>query len=172
LSVHKKNCNRLSTHILVNSTASGSISVVKALDYLRPQDIPAVSDIESGSLIELLLIRGNATSVPRKSLGSNASQGLVVGVLASIDKLKAKVDILLLVQDKAAQDEVATVEAGKMAGIELECPIRILRQIGQVRSGGWVRRQVLDGAVRGFDPAIFVPDKDGQEGQHRSEASA
>ena len=105
---------------MVLAIASGAIRVVKRFQHLRAKNVVAACDVKSRALIELCLVLGHFACIPAKALRTNAGQGLVVGVLATGDKIEAEIDILLLLEDEATEDEVSAVEAGKVAGFELE----------------------------------------------------
>ena len=118
------------TYISVLAIASGAVRVIERLQHLRPQDVVAAGDVEASTLIELCLIGGHFARIPAKPFGADAGQSLVVSVLAAGDKLEAEINVLLFFQDEAAENEVAAVEAGKVAGFELECGVVERGQVG------------------------------------------
>jgi hypothetical protein len=121
---------RWKTYVLVLPIASGAIRVVKRFQDLRTQDVVAARDVKSRALIELCLVLGHFARIPAKALRPNAGQSLVVSVLATGDKLEAEIDVLLLLQNEAAEDEVAAVKAGEVARFEFECSVVERGQVG------------------------------------------
>jgi hypothetical protein len=115
---------------LILAVTSGAISIVKRFEHLRAQDVVAACNVESRTLIELRLVLGHFARIPAKALRTNAGQSLVVGVLAAGDKLEAEVDVLLLFQDEAAENEVSAIEAGEVARFEFECGVVERGQVG------------------------------------------
>lgn len=77
-----------------------------------------ISDVEAGTIVKLRLIGRHTILVPSETFRPDASEGLVVGVFAAGDELEAEVDVFLRVEHEAAEDEVAAVEAGEVAGGE------------------------------------------------------
>ena len=107
------------TYVLILAVPSRAVSVVKRLQHFRAQEIIRTRDVEARTLVKLLLAARDSPFVPAETVGADASQSLVVGVLAAGDQLEAEVDVLLLGQDQAAEDEVAAVEAGEVTGFQL-----------------------------------------------------
>jgi hypothetical protein len=117
---------------LVLAIASGAVSVVERFQDLRAQDVKTARDVESRTLVELCLVLGHLARIPAEALGANASQSLVVGVLAAGDELKAEINVLLLLEDEATEDEVSTIKAGEVAGFERECGVVKAGQVGEI----------------------------------------
>ena len=115
---------------MVLAIASGAIRVVKRFQHLRAKNVVAACDVKSRALIELCLVLGHFACIPAKALRTNAGQGLVVGVLATGDKIEAEIDILLLLQNEAAENEVPAIEAGEVARFEFECGVVERGQVG------------------------------------------
>ena len=119
---------------MVFAIAGGAVCVVERLKHLRAQQVVAAGDIEACALVELRLIGGYLARIPAEAVRADAGQSLVVCVLAAGHELKAEVNILLLLKDEAAENEVSAVEAGKVTGIELERSVVESGQVGQVRA--------------------------------------
>ena len=141
---------------MVLAVSRRAVSVVERLQHLRAQNVISTSNIEPSTLVELLLVRRNSALVPTEPFRPDAGQGLVVGVLAAGNELEAEIDVFLLCQHQAAEDEVAAVEAGYVAGSKAEGFGVIGGEVGQIGAGGGVRCEVGDCAVGGEDPAVFV----------------
>lgn len=77
-----------------------------------------ISDVEAGTIVKLRLVGRHTLLVPSETFRSNTRESLGVGVFAAGDEVEAEVDVFLRVEDEAAQDEVAAVEAGEVAGGE------------------------------------------------------
>ena len=140
---------------MVFAIASGAVRVVERLQHLRAQHVVAAGDVEACALVELFLIFGHLARIPAKAVRANAGQSLVVGVLAAGDELKAKVDVLLLLKDEAAENEVSAIEAGKVAGIKFERSVVESGQVGKIWAGRRVGSEMLDCAVGRKDPAVI-----------------
>ena len=140
--------------ILILPVSRNAVSIIEALNHLRPEDIIPIADPETRTLIELRLVRGEGRSVPAKRLWADASQGLAVCVLTRVNKLQAEVFVFLLFQDDATEEVVASVEAGQV--------LRTVDCLGTFVSGeecqvwprGGVGGEVCDAAVGGRNPAV------------------
>ena len=132
---------------MVFAIAGGAVCVVARLQHLRAQQVVAAGDVEACALVELRLIGGYLARIPAEAVRADAGQSLVVGVLAAGDELKAEVNVLLLLKDEAAEDEVPAIEAGKVTGTKFERSVVESGQVGEI----WARRrvggEVLDRAV-------------------------
>lgn len=103
---------RWMTYVLILAIARRAVSVVERLEHFRAQNVIRAGDVEARALVELFLISRDFALIPTEPFGTDAREGLVVSVFAAGDELEAKVDVFLLFEDEAAEDEVAAVEAG------------------------------------------------------------
>lgn len=100
-------------HILVLAIAGDTVSVVYALDGLGTQDVRGRGDPETGLVVEPGLVGGRLLAVglggvdPAEALGANAGGCLLVGLVVGVGELDTVVNVLLLVEEDTAKDEVA-----------------------------------------------------------------
>lgn len=100
--------------VLISSIASDSISIIVAFDDFGAGDVNRVSDIEAVLVVKLGIVFIKASGVPGEDLRPNASLSTNVRIVATGDKLKTKVDNVLSSKDGAAENEISSVETGKM----------------------------------------------------------
>lgn len=82
----------------------------------------AVGNEETGLFVESLLVSrwlrivrvigGSAVGDPAEDLGADACKGTNVGIVAAVDELQAKINVFLLFESEAAEDERSAIEAG------------------------------------------------------------
>lgn len=78
---------------------SNSVSVVETFDDFWTQIIQGLSDVEAIRIVKGFVGRVHPCGVPAKSLWPYSCEGGVVQVVATIDKRKPKVDIVLSTKD-------------------------------------------------------------------------
>ena len=106
----------LPCHVLVLAVAGDAVGVVQALHGLGAQDVRGRGGPEAGLVVELGLVGGRLLAVglggvdPAEALGANAGGCLLVGLVVRVGELDAVVDVLLLVEEDTAEDEVSTSE--------------------------------------------------------------
>lgn len=105
---------RIPRPIAIHLIARNAVCVIIRLDHLRPRDVLAVLDPEAGFRVEGRLVGGQGGGVPGEGLRADSGQGGDVGVVAAVDEREAEVDIVLAVEDFAAEEEVAAIEAGEV----------------------------------------------------------
>ena len=106
---------------LVLCVARGPVGVVVALDDLGPEHVVGVVDPEPRRFVELGLVGRRRAVVgrvgrepvvlPPERLGPDTRGRRRVRVVARHRELDAEVDVLLLVEREAAQDDFSSVEA-------------------------------------------------------------
>lgn len=98
------------------------VGVIETLYNFWTKDILAVGDEETGLFVESLLVRrwlrvirvigSGAVGDPAEDLGADACEGTDVGVVAAVDELQAKINVFLLFEGEAAEDERSAIETG------------------------------------------------------------
>lgn len=166
----------------VGLVTGSTVSVVEGLNDFGAENVVRVGDVETSALVEIGLVGwdGGVVGVclgvvgdPSEALGTDSSQGAVIGVVAAVNEGEAEVDVLLLLKNETTEDEVPTVEACNCSTISRVPPKNIgiirtmLRHVkevsvvehgheSQVWSRGRVASQVGDARVGSQHPAILV----------------
>jgi hypothetical protein len=78
------------------------------------------------------LVGRNFALIPAEALWADASQSLIVSVLAAGDELEAKINVLLLLKDQTAENEVSAIEAGKVTRLEFESSMVERGQVSKI----------------------------------------
>ena len=131
-------------------------SVVETFENLRTQHVHGVGNVETGLLVKSLLIRRNGRRVPAEGFRPDHGSRVGVGVVAAVDERETEVNVLLLLENLASEDEVAAVETGQVLRRVDKGVVVERGEESQVGSRRGVRGQVRDGRVRGRDPAVAV----------------
>jgi hypothetical protein len=99
-----------------------SVRIIEALDNLRTKDVIGGRDVEPRFFVERSLVRWGRRvgSIiergvrldPAEGFRADAGDGGGVRVFAAVDEEETEVDVFLLFEDEAAEDEVSAVETG------------------------------------------------------------
>ena len=110
---------RIPSPILVHGIVRDTISIVIALEDLRPQVINRVRDVKARSVVESSLICRKIGRVPGKFFRPNARSVGGVGIVAAVGESKAEIDVILSTEDLPTEKKVSAGEAGQMFGYEV-----------------------------------------------------
>jgi hypothetical protein len=112
---------RIPRPVAIRLIACGPIRVVETLDDFRPEDILSIGDVETCFGVERGLGRGRRGIVavcsgggvgdPAEGFGPDAGEGASVGIVAAGDEGEAEVNVFLLLEDEAAEEEGSSVKA-------------------------------------------------------------
>lgn len=102
--------------ILVFGISRDSIRVIETLDNLRPEIVEWVGNIKTVLLIERLILRVYTGGVPAELFGSDVSRCGGVSIMAPVDQLQSKVNVILPPKHLATKQEVSAIEARQMLG--------------------------------------------------------
>lgn len=107
--------------VLVLAVARHTVRVIQALRRLGPEDVVLGGGPEPGRGVGVLLARGRVgvegavdgelAVGPPEALGADLGGGPAVGLEVGLGERDAEVNVLLLVQEDAAEDEVSSCEA-------------------------------------------------------------
>ena len=106
-------------HVLVLGVAGDAEGVVERLDGFRAQDVSGGGGPEASLLVELgivtlglgveLIVDGMLGGDPSEALRADAGDRIVC-LVVGVSELDSEVNVLLLIEENAAEDEVATSE--------------------------------------------------------------
>lgn len=130
--------------VSVGLVAGCAVGVVERFDDFWSQNIVRASDIEARFFVESKLISwrlgicgGRDRSVgldPTEDFRTNTSKSALIRIMTAVHELEAEIDVFLLFEGEATEDERSTVETGKVLRFQDSGLAVILGQECKVRT--------------------------------------